>query len=227
VRLWRSYQFWFQKCWAYQGESNETYFCKICTDRLPKFTDSYFGETSFRSNDNVFNLTGSSLSSTHDENNETYDIFNELTEQRKKHPETFTCAYLNINSIRYKFCSIKQKSHWMAFWFDLTDFWHRVQGYFIGPGLICMSPLSKILNIRQYVDWLAIFLFPVMTFSGLSYVFSQISTTILKCMMSGQKTLAFTLVNWTLRRANVTTPSKNFVRVYSIHQTKMADLKKS
>ena len=48
------------------GKSNETYFCKICTDRLPKFTDSYFGETSFRSNDNVFNLTGSSLSSTHD-----------------------------------------------------------------------------------------------------------------------------------------------------------------
>jgi hypothetical protein len=84
------------------GKSNETYFCKICTDRLPKFTDSYFGETSFRSNDNVFNLTGSSLSSTRDENNETYDIFNELTEQRKKHPETFTCAYLNINSIRYK-----------------------------------------------------------------------------------------------------------------------------
>jgi hypothetical protein len=67
------------------GESNETYFCKTCTDRLPKFTDSYFGETSFRSNDNVFNLTGSSCSSTHDDNNETYDIFNELTEQRKKH----------------------------------------------------------------------------------------------------------------------------------------------
>jgi hypothetical protein len=49
-------------------ENNETYFCKICTDWLPKFTDSYFGETSFRSNDNVFNLTGSSLSSTRDEN---------------------------------------------------------------------------------------------------------------------------------------------------------------
>jgi hypothetical protein len=88
---------------------------------LPKFTDSYFGETSFRSNDNVFNLTGSSLSSTRDENNETYDIFNELTEQRKKHPETFTCAYLNIK--------------------------------------------------RQYVDWLAIFLFPVMTFSGRPFWF--------------------------------------------------------
>jgi hypothetical protein len=26
------------------GKSNETYFCKICTDRLPKFTDSYFGD---------------------------------------------------------------------------------------------------------------------------------------------------------------------------------------
>ena len=39
--------------------------------------------------------------------------------------------------------------------------------------------------------------------------------------------LGFTLVNWTLRRANLTTPSKNFVRVYSIHQTKMAHLKKS
>jgi hypothetical protein len=84
---------------------------KICTDRLPKFTDSYFGEASFRSNDNVFNLTGSSLSSTHDENNETYDIFNELTE------------------------------------------------------------LSKILNIRQYVDGLTIFLFPVMIFSGRPFWF--------------------------------------------------------
>jgi hypothetical protein len=75
---------------------------------LPKFTDSYFGETSLRSNDNVFNLTGISFSCTHDENNETYDIFNALTEQRKKHSETFTCPYLNINSIRYRFCSIKQ-----------------------------------------------------------------------------------------------------------------------
>ena len=71
--------------------------------------------------------------------------------------------------VHFKWVQLSQKSHWMAFWFDLTDFWHRVQGYFIGPGLICMSPLSKILNIRQYVDGLAIFLFPVMIFSGRSF----------------------------------------------------------
>jgi len=39
---------------------------------------------------------------------EHYDIFIELGELRKKHPNKFTCAYLNVNSIRYKLCSIKE-----------------------------------------------------------------------------------------------------------------------
>ena len=40
-----------------------------------------------------------------------------------------------------------------------------------------MSPLSKILNIRQYVDGLAIFLFPVMIFSGRPFWFDALSRT--------------------------------------------------
>jgi hypothetical protein len=35
------------------------------------------------------------------------DIFDELIDTRKKHPDTFMCSFLNINSNRYKFCSIK------------------------------------------------------------------------------------------------------------------------
>ena len=36
------------------------------------------------------------------------DIFAELKEVRKRHPNQFLCAYLNINSFGYKFCSVKE-----------------------------------------------------------------------------------------------------------------------
>jgi hypothetical protein len=36
------------------------------------------------------------------------DIFTELKEVRKRHPNQFSCAYLNINSFGYTFCSVKE-----------------------------------------------------------------------------------------------------------------------
>ena len=32
-----------------------------------------------------------------------------LKEVRKRHPNQFSCAYLNINSFGYTFCSVKEK----------------------------------------------------------------------------------------------------------------------
>jgi hypothetical protein len=40
-----------------------------------------------------------------DQNN---NIFDELKDVRRKHPHSFQCAYLNINSFRNKYCSIKE-----------------------------------------------------------------------------------------------------------------------
>jgi hypothetical protein len=40
-----------------------------------------------------------------DQNN---NIFDELKGVRRKHPHSFQCAYLNINSFRNKYCSIKE-----------------------------------------------------------------------------------------------------------------------
>jgi exonuclease III len=34
------------------------------------------------------------------------DIFDELRQLKRKHPKKFICVYLNINSLRYKFCHI-------------------------------------------------------------------------------------------------------------------------
>jgi hypothetical protein len=36
------------------------------------------------------------------------NIFDDLIHVRKKHPNKFISSYLNINSLRYKFCSIKE-----------------------------------------------------------------------------------------------------------------------
>ena len=34
------------------------------------------------------------------------DVFDELGQLKRKHPKKFICVYLNINSLRYKFCHI-------------------------------------------------------------------------------------------------------------------------
>jgi hypothetical protein len=36
------------------------------------------------------------------------DMFTELKEVRKRHPNQFSCACLNINSFGYAFCSAKE-----------------------------------------------------------------------------------------------------------------------
>jgi len=36
------------------------------------------------------------------------DVFNRITDLRKSHPNKLLCAFLNINSFRYKFCHIKE-----------------------------------------------------------------------------------------------------------------------
>jgi hypothetical protein len=100
--------------------SDNTFYCYSCSQRLPNFPD-YFFDTSVRNQSGNcttdFNHTGSSQSgssafsdvnSDSEIENEHYDIFIELSELRKKHPNNFTCAYLNVNSIRYKFCSIRE-----------------------------------------------------------------------------------------------------------------------
>jgi len=100
--------------------SDDTFYCYSCSQRLPNFSDSFF-DTSVRNQSGNcttdFNHTGSSqigssafsdVNSDSEIENEHYDIFIELSEPRKKHPNNFTCAYLNVNSIRYTFCSIKE-----------------------------------------------------------------------------------------------------------------------
>ncbi|VDI73377.1 Hypothetical predicted protein, partial [Mytilus galloprovincialis] len=47
--------------------------------------------------------TGVNISTREDEIN----LFEELKQVRNKHPNKFICSYLNINSLRYKFCAIK------------------------------------------------------------------------------------------------------------------------
>ena len=63
-----------------------------------------------------------------DDKNETFDIFKELVDLRKKSPLNIICAYLNINSYRYKYEHIiellqrnrvdilfqSQKQNWMT-----------------------------------------------------------------------------------------------------------------
>ncbi|CAG2205039.1 unnamed protein product [Mytilus edulis] len=94
--------------------SDDTFYCYECSQRLPNFTESFFNDTFSQSCSTSFNLSGSSQNGTinivnSDSGDEhQYDIFSELNEARRKHPDTFSCAYLNINSLRYKFCSIKE-----------------------------------------------------------------------------------------------------------------------
>ncbi|XP_063436638.1 uncharacterized protein LOC134718077 [Mytilus trossulus] len=88
--------------------SDDTFYCYECSQRLPNFTESFFNDTFSQSCSTSFNLSGSSQNGTinivnSDSGDEhQYDIFSELNEARRKHPDTFSCAYLNINSLRYQ-----------------------------------------------------------------------------------------------------------------------------
>lgn len=83
------------------SDSSEDWYCNSCT--LPVFTDSYFDisleESSTPSNDDI-------ITATINNNNQT--VFKQLRESRKRHPRNVLIAYLNINSVRYKFDEIKE-----------------------------------------------------------------------------------------------------------------------
>ena len=90
------------------SESSEDWFCKSCI--LPPFTDSFFDANESMSTNPDSNTPENdclplSPDNTSDVNTE---IFEELKEVRKRHPQQFMCSYLNVNSFRYKFCSIKE-----------------------------------------------------------------------------------------------------------------------
>ena len=69
--------------------------CKNCTNF--HFSESYFEY------DSEIEPSGEDIET----NSPTPDIFDQLRTARKKFPNRFLCAYLNINSLRYKFDSIK------------------------------------------------------------------------------------------------------------------------
>ena len=94
------------------ANSDETFYCNLCSDRLPNFSDSFFGTfgngvPSSNASGSEANISHGSLSSDL-ENDENYDIFEELSSIKMKNPRRFLCAYLNINSLRYKICHIKE-----------------------------------------------------------------------------------------------------------------------
>lgn len=103
---------------------DETFYCKGCINRLPMFSDSFF-EGNHDENDLSAPLVNnyhdeatpispglghiSSVTSDSDDSvSSSTDIFDELSNIRSKHRKRFVCVYLNINSIHYKICYIKE-----------------------------------------------------------------------------------------------------------------------
>ena len=76
------------------GNDNNPWLCKNC-DQF-HFSDSFFSQ-----------IDASISSGSCDLNEDSLNIFEELCELKLKFPKRFLCAYLNINSLRYKFDSIK------------------------------------------------------------------------------------------------------------------------
>jgi hypothetical protein len=94
----------------YLSNSSDDWYCYLCT--LPPFTYSFFSTNLDETNESIGNLSNAPLvdslpltpETTSDVNT---DIFDALIDTSKKHPDTFMCSFLNTNSYRYKFCSIK------------------------------------------------------------------------------------------------------------------------
>ncbi|CAG2239474.1 PLG [Mytilus edulis] len=92
------------------SKSTDDWYCKTCT--LPEFTNSFFD----MSKEEESNAPSTNyLPSISDVNNNTgietdeseyHDIFKDLVKLRRDAPTNIICAYLNINSYRYKFESI-------------------------------------------------------------------------------------------------------------------------
>ena len=101
---------------------DDHFYCFNCSDRLPKFTDSFFIDPfNDRDADSDSDLSASVSTSGESDCDNGYvlevetslvhpescnNIFQELYDIKKKHLNKFICAYLNINSLRYKFSSV-------------------------------------------------------------------------------------------------------------------------
>ncbi|CAG2251654.1 unnamed protein product [Mytilus edulis] len=94
------------------GNTDDPWVCPECNSF--HFSDSFFNNSyEINSNEeNSFSSLSSSLiyqndTSASDESPSESDVFDQLRELKKRHPMQFTCAYLNINSLRHKFCLIE------------------------------------------------------------------------------------------------------------------------
>ena len=73
-------------------QNSDPWICNLCNNF--NFSESFF-DTSIH------------LSHSLQENSKVdEDIFDELRQLKRKHPKKCICVYLNINSLRYKFCHI-------------------------------------------------------------------------------------------------------------------------
>ena len=96
------------------AKCDDQYFCHLCNDRLPSFSDSFFLNTSVGNNNTVFDETLENTSNTPNstsgvnKNEEINSVFERLRESRRLHPRNFLAAHININSYRYKFDEIKE-----------------------------------------------------------------------------------------------------------------------
>ena len=72
--------------------NSDPWICNLCNNF--NFSESFFD-------------TSLDLSHSLHENSKVDEyIFDELRQLKRKHPKKFVCVYLNINSLRYKFCHI-------------------------------------------------------------------------------------------------------------------------
>ena len=79
--------------------SDDEYFCENCNDRLPNFSDSYFEFLVDDQSNAPLDINTSGVNK---------NIFQQLRDSRSKHPGNFIAAYININSLRYKFNEIQE-----------------------------------------------------------------------------------------------------------------------
>jgi hypothetical protein len=98
------YYWWHIKCAGispneYQklSKSTDPWICSVCNSF--QFTDSFFSDIYIPDSEND---GGNSFT---DSKN---DLFDSIKETRRENPNKFLCAYININSLRYKFCDIKE-----------------------------------------------------------------------------------------------------------------------
>ena len=87
--------------------SSDSWYCNPCT--LPNFTDSFFDlDLSEESNTPNHDYVPSSSEETSGVNKNNCTRFKELRDATRLHPRNCITAYLNVNSIRYKFDEIRE-----------------------------------------------------------------------------------------------------------------------